>query len=86
VDRTINRPQALDMFRKKLRGPVSKHNCKKEHPAFNAWAPISRHRRIMAREAGRVRKIAPTAVPGLQCLAGRFCTPYEQLNFIGIRF
>jgi hypothetical protein len=47
-DRTINLPQAFDMFDKKLARPVSKHNREEEHPAFDVWAPISRHRRIMA--------------------------------------
>jgi hypothetical protein len=46
-DRTINLPQAFNMFDQKLAGPVSKNNCEK-NPAFDLWAPISRHRRIMA--------------------------------------
>jgi hypothetical protein len=46
------------MFDKKRAGPVRKHNGEKEYPAFDFWAPISRHLRIMAWEAGRVRKIA----------------------------
>jgi hypothetical protein len=48
ADRTINLPQAFDMFDKKLAGPVSKHNREKEYPAFDFWAPISRHRRVIA--------------------------------------
>jgi hypothetical protein len=47
-DRTINLPQAFDMFDKKFAGTVSQHNREKEHPAFDFWTPISRHRRIMA--------------------------------------
>jgi hypothetical protein len=31
-DRTINLPQAFDTFDKKLAGPVSKHNRKKNIP------------------------------------------------------
>jgi len=46
--RTINLPQAFDMFDKEFAGPVSKHNREKVYPAFDFWAPISRHRRIMA--------------------------------------
>jgi hypothetical protein len=48
LDRTINLPQAFDMFDKKLAGPVSQHNREKEDPAFDFWTPISRHRWIMA--------------------------------------
>jgi len=48
LDRTINLPQAFDMFDKKVTRPVSKHNCEKENPAFDFWAPISRHRPNMA--------------------------------------
>jgi hypothetical protein len=47
LDRTINLPQAFDMFDKKLAGAVSKYNGEKEYPAFDFWAPISRHSRIM---------------------------------------
>jgi hypothetical protein len=48
LDRTIDVPQALDMFDKQLARPVSKHDREKEHPTFDFWAPIARHRRIMA--------------------------------------
>jgi hypothetical protein len=48
LDRTINLPEVVDMFDKKRAGPVNKHNGEKEHPAFDLWAPISRHRRIMS--------------------------------------
>ena len=41
LDRTINLPQAFDMFDKKLAGAVSKHHRKKEYPAFDFRAPIS---------------------------------------------
>jgi len=47
LDRAINLPQAFDMFDKELAGPVSKHNREKEYSAFDFWAPISRHRRIV---------------------------------------
>ena len=47
LDRTINLPQAFDMYDKKRARPVSKHKREKEHPAFDVWAPISRHRRMM---------------------------------------
>jgi hypothetical protein len=32
----------------KLARPVSEHDREKEYPAFDFWAPISRHRRIIA--------------------------------------
>ena len=48
LDRTINLPQVFDVLDKKLAGPVRQDNREKERPAFNFWAPISRHRRIMA--------------------------------------
>jgi hypothetical protein len=48
LDRAINLPQASDVLDKKLAGPVSEHNSEKEYPAFDFWAPISRHHRIMA--------------------------------------
>jgi hypothetical protein len=35
LDRTINVPQALDMFDKKLARPVSEHDREKEHPTFD---------------------------------------------------
>jgi hypothetical protein len=35
------------MFDKKLAGPVSQHYREKEDPAFDFWAPIARHHRIM---------------------------------------
>jgi hypothetical protein len=47
VDRTIDLPQAFDMFDKELARPISKHNREKEYPAVNVWTPISRHRWIM---------------------------------------
>jgi hypothetical protein len=57
-NRTIHIPQTLDMFDKQLARPVKKRNGEKEYPAFNSWAPIPRHQRMMAREADCVRKIA----------------------------
>jgi hypothetical protein len=33
---------------KKLARPISEHDREKEYPAFDFWAPISRHRRIIA--------------------------------------
>jgi hypothetical protein len=63
------------MFDKKLAGPVSQHYREKEDPAFDFWAPIARHHRIMTGEAGRVRKIAPDAVPRCRALQGDFAHP-----------
>jgi hypothetical protein len=60
LNRTINLPQVLDMLDKQRAGPVKKRNGEKEYPAFDSWAPISRHQQNMAREADGVRKIAPT--------------------------
>jgi hypothetical protein len=48
LNRTINLPQAFDMFDKKPARPVSEHDREKEYPAFDFWAPISRHCRIIA--------------------------------------
>jgi hypothetical protein len=48
LDRTINQPQAVDMFDKQRARPVKEYNGETEHPAFDFWAAISRHRRIMA--------------------------------------
>jgi hypothetical protein len=48
IDCAINLPQAFDMSDKKLAGPVSQYNREKEDTAFDFWAPISRHRRIIA--------------------------------------
>ena len=41
LDRTMNLPQAFDIFDKKVAGPVSKHNREEEYPALEFWAPIS---------------------------------------------
>ena len=60
LDRTINLPQAGDALDQQIAGAVSKHDREKEHPAADSRAPISRHGRIMARAANRVRKIAQT--------------------------
>jgi len=60
VDRTISLLQACDMFDKEFARPIRKHDREKEYPAFNVRTPISRHRRIIAREADSVRKIALT--------------------------
>src|SRR5215813_376284 len=51
------------MLDEQLAGPVNKRNSEKEYSAFDSWAPISRHRHIIAREPDRVRKIALDAVP-----------------------
>ena len=68
LNRTIDLPQALDMLDKKLARPVEKRNGEKEYPAFDSWAPISRHHRTMTRESDRVRKIALEVVPGCSAL------------------
>jgi hypothetical protein len=64
LNRTINFPQGLDMLDKQLARSVKERNGEEEYPAFEPWAPISRHQRIVAREPHRVRKIALDAVPG----------------------
>ena len=48
MDRTINLPQAFNMFDEKLAGATSKHNREEEYSAFDVWTSIPRHRRIMA--------------------------------------
>jgi hypothetical protein len=48
LDCAIDLPQAFDMFDEKLAGSVSQHDCEEKYSAFDFWAPISRHRRIMA--------------------------------------
>jgi len=63
LNRTIHLPQTLDMLDKQLAGSVKKRNGEKEYPAFDTWAPVSRHHSIMAREPGGVRKIAVDLVP-----------------------
>jgi hypothetical protein len=60
----------LDMFDEKLAGPVGQHDGEEKHPAFDLWAPISRHRRIMGAQKSRSRRAT------MQRLAERFCTPY----------
>jgi hypothetical protein len=52
------------MLDKQLARPVKKRNGEKEYPAFDSWAPISRHHHIMTREPDCVRKIALEVVPG----------------------
>src|SRR4029453_7723974 len=64
LNRTINLPQALDMLDKQLARSVKKRDGEKECPAFDSWAPISRHYPIMSQEPDRVRKIALDVVPG----------------------
>src|SRR5438132_13883222 len=76
---TINLPQALDILDKQLARPVKKRNGEKEYPAFNSWAPISRHHSIMTRGPDRVRKIALDVVP-LCSASQRFCAPYEGVR------
>jgi hypothetical protein len=48
LDRTINLPQAFNVFDEKLTGPVGQHDREEKYPTFDFWAPISRHRRSMA--------------------------------------
>src|SRR5262245_24589301 len=78
LNRAINLPQALYMSDKQVAGPVSKRDREKELAALDVWTPISRHDAIIARDAGRVRKIAVDPVPRSGASQGRFCTPYEE--------
>src|SRR5262249_18011552 len=77
LDPTINLPQMFDLPDQKLAATISKHNDEKEYPAFDFWAPITRHLPDHAMRGWPRAQNRPDAVPGCSALQGDFAHPTE---------